>query len=87
MVKAFYNALLFPWHGHIFHQLKNGVRDVLECTQVNSLILAESFGGHVSVIFHNFPKEDFSRINSLTGGLLEVGVLSVSQHNQIFCVD
>lgn len=56
MIENLHCALLLPGHRHIFHQLKYGVWNVFKSTKVNSFVLAESFGRHITMILNYFSK-------------------------------
>ena len=43
MVEGLDSSDLFPGHGHIFEELENSVRNVLEGTDVDTLIMSEFF--------------------------------------------
>ena len=43
MIQDLDSSLLLPRHGHIFEKFENGVRDILQGTQIHSLILSEAF--------------------------------------------
>ena len=44
---------LLPGHGHVFHELDDGVRHKLERAQVHALVVAELAIGHVAVVRDN----------------------------------
>jgi hypothetical protein len=57
MVKRLHVTYLLPRHGHILQKFEDGVGNVFESSQINALVLAEAFGGHVSMVFDYFPNK------------------------------
>ena len=54
MIECLHISHLFPRHGHIFQQLKDRVGNIFESAQVDSLVLTEALGRHVSMILNYF---------------------------------
>ncbi len=44
---------LFPGHGHVLHQLDDGVGHKLECAQIDTLVVTELAISHVPVVCNN----------------------------------
>ena len=47
---------LLPRHGHILQQFVESMGDVLQSPEIDSLVLSESLGGHVSMVLDYLPE-------------------------------
>src|SRR6266404_8392898 len=47
-------AYLLPWEGDVLQQLHNGMRNILQCSEMDPFIISELAIGHVTMILYNF---------------------------------
>jgi hypothetical protein len=47
-------AYLLPWEGDVLEQLHNGMRNILQCPEMNPFVVPELAIGHVTMILYNF---------------------------------
>ena len=71
-------SYLFPGHGHVFQQLEEGVRHVLEGAEVDPLVVAVLAAGHVSVVTDDLPDVLWRHVLLLGVHETELSLLSVS---------
>ncbi len=45
---------MLPRHGHVFHQLDDSMRHILESSQVHTLVMAKLLARHVSMVCNDF---------------------------------
>ena len=75
---VFKQLYLFPRHWHVLQQFEQGVWHVLECPQVDSLVVAVLAAGHVSVVTDDLPDVLWRHVLLLGVHETELSLLSVS---------
>ena len=62
MVESFNFAIVFPRHGHVFEELKNGVRHVFEGAEVDAFVATELARRHVGMVTNYFAEVFWGKV-------------------------
>ena len=78
MIQDFAESDLLPRHGHILQQLENPVRNILQCSQIYSLIMSILFARQVSMVLYYLSQNLRRKLLLLTIDKPELLLVSVS---------
>ena len=53
---------LLPGHRHVLQQFEDGVGNIFESAEVDSLVLAEALRGHISMVLYYFSIQQIKKV-------------------------
>lgn len=59
---------LLPWHWDVLEQLEYGVWNILECAEMDTLLVSKAHMGHVAVVFDNLTEMLWREFDLFTPG-------------------